>query len=341
MNKRPTDEPPVEGQDLQLKIDPSLAKFDMVPRDFQQAMEFAKFLSTADMIPKAFKGKPADVLLAVQMGIDVGLSPPQALQNIAVINGRPMMWGDAVLGICRGSVVFDGARFLEELPTDENMVASCQCARKGEPPVLRTFSQDDAEKAGLWTKEGPWRTYPKRMLQMRARAFALRDAFPDVLKGISVREDYTGVPGGDPTVVSDVSAGALASDTQSATNRAKAKARAKKDAADEEKEFAAIMGSIEGATDFDTLRGLGDRAREVLKDKTQVRLAREAWGKRRDELVAEQGKTPPTEGDVVKAFTAAKDKDAFDLADDLMASIDTAEVAVIARKEASERLELE
>ncbi|MEE9383370.1 MAG: hypothetical protein V3V08_08145 [Nannocystaceae bacterium] len=315
----------------------------MVPRDFKEAMEFAKFLSTADMIPKAFKGRPADVLLAVQMGIDVGLSPPQALQNIAVINGRPMMWGDAVLGVCRGSPVFDGGRFLEEVPTDENMVARCQCARKGEPPVVRNFSKDDAEKAGLWNKEGPWRTYPKRMMQMRARAFALRDCFPDVLKGISVREDYTGVAEYDPTVVSTVET--VAGEDQSAASRAKAKAKAKKDAADEEKQFAAIMGSIEGATDFDTLQSLGDQARETLKDKTQVRLAREAWGKRRDELVdeakASQGKTPPTEGDVVKAFKAAKDKDAFDLADDLMASIDTAEVAVIARKEASERLELE
>ena len=340
MTKRPTDEPPVEGQDLQLKVDASLAKFDMVPRDFKEAMEFAKFLSTADMIPKAFKGKPADVLLAVQMGIDVGLSPPQALQNIAVINGRPMMWGDAVLGICRGSVVFDGARFLEELPTDENLVAVCHCARKGEPPVMRTFSKDDAEKAGLWTKDGPWKTYPKRMLQMRARAFALRDAFPDVLKGIGVREDYTGVAE-DGSVVASVSAGAVESDSASATSRAKAKARAKKDAADEAREFEAIMGSIEGATDFDTLQALGERARDVLKDKAQVRLAREAWQKRKNELTAEQQDRATTESDVVKAFKGAQDKEAFDLADDLMNAVETAEVAVIARKEAVERLGLE
>ncbi len=55
------------------------------------------------------------------------------------------------------------------------------------------LTHKDAKRAGLWGKGGPWTAYPKRMLQMRARGFALRDAFPDVLKGmISVEEaqDY-------------------------------------------------------------------------------------------------------------------------------------------------------
>jgi hypothetical protein len=56
----------------------------------------------------------------------------------------------------------------------------------------------DAKRAGLWTKAGPWQTYPRRMLQMRARSFALRDAFPDVLKGlISVKEALDNHAGAD------------------------------------------------------------------------------------------------------------------------------------------------
>ena len=56
----------------------------------------------------------------------------------------------------------------------------------------------DAKRAGLWTKAGPWQTYPRRMLQMRARSFALRDAFPDVLKGlISVEEALDNHSGAD------------------------------------------------------------------------------------------------------------------------------------------------
>ncbi len=339
MNQPATEMTPTENQGLQLKVPENLdERFTMIPKDFREAIEFAKFLSTADMIPKAFKGKPADILLAVQMGVDVGLSPPQALQNIAVINGRPLMWGDAVLGVCRGSSVFDGERFLETLPTPDNPVAVCQASRKGEPPVVRTFSQEDAEKAGLWKKEGPWQTYPMRMLQMRARAFALRDAFPDVLKGIKIREDYVGVPAQDERVVSNVSDAALAA--PNAASRAKAKVKAKKETAKEDTEFEAIMSSIEGATDLEALKELGQHARDVIKDKTQKTLAREAWSKRRDVLSAALS-PGPDEAAVLRKFKDAKNQEDFDLASDLMLSLPNKEVADIVRKEAAERLGLE
>ena len=45
------------------------------------------------------------------------------------------------------------------------------------------------KKAGLWGKAGPWSQYPKRMLQMRARSFALRDKFADALSGLLMAEE--------------------------------------------------------------------------------------------------------------------------------------------------------
>ena len=53
---------------------------------------------------------------------------------------------------------------------------------------------DDAKAAGLLGKQGPWTQYPKRMRQMRARAFAVRDVFPDVLKGLPVAEEVMDTP---------------------------------------------------------------------------------------------------------------------------------------------------
>ena len=55
--------------------------------------------------------------------------------------------------------------------------------------VTRTFSAEDAKRAGLAGKSGPWTQYPDRMMQLRARAFALRDTFADKLRGINVREE--------------------------------------------------------------------------------------------------------------------------------------------------------
>ncbi len=50
-------------------------------------------------------------------------------------------------------------------------------------------------------KQGPWTQYPERMLKLRARGFTLRDAFPDVLKGIKAREEVEDYLEGEYKVV--------------------------------------------------------------------------------------------------------------------------------------------
>jgi hypothetical protein len=120
----------------------------------------------------------------------------QSLQNIAVVNGRPTVWGDAVVGLCRQSPV---CKDIVETFTGEGdkMIATCTAIRVGAEPVARSFSVEDAKKAGLWGKAGPWQQYPKRMLQMRARGFAVRDAFPDVLRGLITAEEAADIPARD------------------------------------------------------------------------------------------------------------------------------------------------
>ena len=129
----------------------------------------------------------------MQLGAELGLGPMTAIQNIAVINGRPTVWGDVMLGLCMSSGLFDEEAFFEEMTgnTDsDDWEASCDCRRLGKSKlVTQTFSVRDAKRAGLWDKKGPWQQYPERMLQMRARSWALRDAFPDVLKGVYSAEE--------------------------------------------------------------------------------------------------------------------------------------------------------
>ena len=119
----------------------------------------------------------------------------QSLQNIAVINGRPAVWGDALPGLCKASPVYqDLIEGWEREDDPDFLIAVCTAKRHGSTPVTARFSVMDAKRAGLWTKAGPWQTYPKRMLQMRARSFALRDAFPDVLKGLISVEEAQDLP---------------------------------------------------------------------------------------------------------------------------------------------------
>lgn len=164
-------------------------QFDLSPQNFDQALTFCGYLADSDLVPKDFKGKPANCLIAMQWGAELGLKPLQALQNLAIINGRPALWGDAVIALVRSSPLCE---FISE--TDDGNTATCRVKRRGEPEEVRTFSVEDARAAGLIGKQGPWTQYPKRMRQMRARAFALRDVFPDVLRGLPIAEEVMDIP---------------------------------------------------------------------------------------------------------------------------------------------------
>lgn len=163
--------------------------FSLAPQNLAEAMQFAEILSQSTIVPKDYQRNPGNVLVALQWGAEIGLAPLQAMQNIAVINGRPAVWGDAMLAIVKGSGLLES--ITEEV---DDQIATCTIKRKGEEPAVRTFSQADAKKAGLWGKQGPWSNYPKRMMQMRARAWALRDVFPDVLRGVGIAEEVRDIP---------------------------------------------------------------------------------------------------------------------------------------------------
>ena len=165
----------------------------LIPQNFEGLYRMATIMAASGFMPKGME-KVESVFVAVQMGLEIGLSPMQAVQNIALINGRPCIWGDAMIGLVRGSGKLEAIK--EEMQGEgESTTAICHVWRVGEDdPAIGRFSVADAKRAGLWGKQGPWTQYPKRMLQMRARAFALRDKFADVLKGIYAREEMEGVP---------------------------------------------------------------------------------------------------------------------------------------------------
>jgi hypothetical protein len=163
-------------------------------QSFDDAYRFSKMVSASEFAPKDFKGKPESCLLAIQHGSEVGLSPMQSLQSIAVINGRPTIWGDAALALVQASPVCEFVREYVEGDGDA-MTAVCEAKRRGYPaPSVSRFSVADAKKAGLWGKAGPWTQYPQRMLALRARGFALRNAFADALRGLITAEEAQDYP---------------------------------------------------------------------------------------------------------------------------------------------------
>lgn len=161
----------------------------IVPMDIDQAYRLSKAIALSGMAPKSYGGDENKIMVGIMHGMEVGMTPMVALQSIANINGMPSLWGDGALGLVQASGLLED---IEETlaGTGDDMVATCRAVRKGRhTPIIRTFSMRDAITAGLKGKQGPWTTSPKRMLQMRARGFTLRDGFPDVLRGLGIREE--------------------------------------------------------------------------------------------------------------------------------------------------------
>ena len=171
--------------------------FALQPANMGEALRMAEMLSQSQLVPKDYQGNPQDTLVAMMMGHELGLNPIQSLQNIAVINGKPSIYGDAMAALMLHHPAFGG---MEESFDDATMTATCTVWRKGRARHTQTFSETDAKLAGLWGKRGktgaptPWVTYPKRMLQMRARGFAIRSQFADALAGLITREEAEDMP---------------------------------------------------------------------------------------------------------------------------------------------------
>ena len=178
----------------------NIVRSGFTPTNLTEAMTFSQMLAKSTMVPKAYQGRPEDILVAVQWGAELGLAPMQTLQNVAVINGKPSIYGDAALALVQNSAVCEDIEETMEGEGTQNPVAVCVAKRKGRKPVVSRFSVEDAKRAGLWGKQGPWTQYPKRMLQMRARGFAIRDAFPDVLRGLITAEEAQDYPSEAPIV---------------------------------------------------------------------------------------------------------------------------------------------
>lgn len=168
--------------------------FSLTPTNLGEALKFSEMIANSDIVPKDFKGKAGNVLVAIQMGQEIGLQPMQALQNIAVINGRPCVWGDSLPALAKRHRHYE---YMAETWDETAKVATCKIKRKNEPEHVVTFSWEDAVRAGLSNRD-TYKNYPQRMLQMRARSWAVRDVFPDAFRGLYVAEEAHDIPPDDP-----------------------------------------------------------------------------------------------------------------------------------------------
>jgi hypothetical protein len=161
------------------------------PSTTDEAWKVAQALAKSAFVPKQFQNNPSDILIAAAMGARLGLDVFSALQSLAVVNGRPTLYGDALLAVCQARPDWRGMAVRWDGQGDAESV-TVSVRRQVAAEALNydgRFSVGDAKRAGLWTKQGPWSQFPKRMMEMRARSYALRGAFADALLGFHSKEE--------------------------------------------------------------------------------------------------------------------------------------------------------
>lgn len=173
----------------------------VVPQSFTEVFQMADAIIEADMVPFGLQGKNpketrSKVGICIQKGLEVGFAPVTSLSRISVINGRPCIDCEGAMAKALESGKMEYCKEHFEGEKDER-TAICILKRRGvDEPMTRKFSVADAKRAGLWGnhKKQPWIQYPQRMLPIRARAWALRDLFSDVLAGLHIMEEVRDIP---------------------------------------------------------------------------------------------------------------------------------------------------
>jgi hypothetical protein len=197
----------------------------IIPQNVEEVFRLATAIAKSGLAPSTMR-TPEALTVAILHGAEIGLPPMMAVQKIAVVNGRPALWGDAVPAL----LLSKGFRIDETVSGNEDeRAATCTVTRPDGAKIARSFSVADAKLAGLWGKAGPWKQYPDRMLMMRARGYAARDGAADVLAGLYIAEEVQ--------------------DIEATTPKRKSSAESKRDGTTER--FNAIRAEIAKATTID------------------------------------------------------------------------------------------
>lgn len=157
-------------------------------RDMAEMWQFSRIAFDSRMCSEALKSREA-VFIALQAGLEAGLSPMTALQNCCVIKGKPSFYGPILIGMCRTKPDWVEAAFSQTVAgTGDDRKAVVTMQRVGGDVQRFEFSIGDARRAQLLDKDN-WRNYPDDMLLARARGRGLKTLFSHHLYGISVAEE--------------------------------------------------------------------------------------------------------------------------------------------------------
>lgn len=187
---------------------------------FGSVEKFCVRYSESKTCPSHLQNNPTEIQIMIAYGLSFGLNPFAAIKNVMVVDNIPSLYGDAVTAMCYATGQLEKLQVsIEE--TDEvlkgvlingkeakNIIARCVIKRRGVDEIHTSFSLKEAAEAELLfitytdKKTGQrvtrpkkiWHSYTTRMLSWRAKTYAIREAFPDKLVGLTTFEEVIDYP---------------------------------------------------------------------------------------------------------------------------------------------------
>lgn len=243
----------------------------IIPRNLDEVKNLSELMAKSTLLPDALRGKAADVFVSILAGQELGLSPMASLRGVHVVQGKPILSADTMVGIVLGSGMAEYFICVDEQPTS----VTYETKRKGAPKAQScTWTMKDAEIAGLIKDGGNWKKFPRAMLKARAKAMLARDVYPDVLAGCydadEIRESTR-----SETVCQTVPEETL--DAEVVEQREADLLRA---------ESPSLIDAIGTAGSIDDLRALAPKLNALPKGSDERKAAKDAYMRRSDELEA-------------------------------------------------------
>lgn len=148
-------------------------------RDLAAEKDFAVALAQSSLLPKAYHGQPANVLVAIEWAHALGVAPMVAMQQLFILDGKPTASAQMIAGLVRRA-----GHNLRVQGDDTRAVCEITRSDDAEFVFKAVWTMERAQKAGLANK-AVWKQYPAAMLKARAITEAARDACPEALLGVA------------------------------------------------------------------------------------------------------------------------------------------------------------
>lgn len=167
------------------------------PTALGEIWRHAKMLAESSLVPEAYRNKPANCVIAIELAARLGSAPLMVMQSLDVIHGNPSWRSKFLIASVNSTGKFTPLRFKQKgkRTKDWSCIAYAHDIdpKTGElGPELEGPEVDlkMADAEGWSTKNGSkWKTMPELMLMYRAAAFWVRVYAPEVSMGLHTSEE--------------------------------------------------------------------------------------------------------------------------------------------------------